>query len=143
MIHIYTDGACKGNPGKGGWGVYWKDLDSKEHEHFGGENATTNNRMEMTAVIFALETVKQPKKIYTDSQYVFKGITEWLKGWKQKNWVNSQKKPVLNRDLWEKIDLLVQNSTDTEFFWVKAHNGDPGNEKADWLANKGVELLKN
>ena len=140
MIHIYTDGACKKNPGKGGWGIYWKDLDGRVHEYCGGEEKTTNNRMELTAVIMAMEKVSQRKKIFTDSQYVYKGITEWLKGWKVKNWVNSQKKPVLNRDLWEKLDTLLLQTQTTEFAWVKAHNGDPGNERADYLANQGVPL---
>ena len=138
VIHVYTDGACKGNPGKGGWGVYWSD-NGVDHEMCGGDADTTNNRMELTAVIKALEMVQGPKKVWTDSQYVYKGITEWMSEWKKKDWKNSHKRPVLNQDLWKRVDeLLLQSTTPTEFAWVKAHNGEKGNEKADALANQGL-----
>ncbi|MBI1301474.1 MAG: ribonuclease HI [Alphaproteobacteria bacterium] len=138
-IEIYTDGACSGNPGPGGWGVLLK---SGGHikELFGGEEETTNNRMEMQAVIEALKALKKPSevKLYTDSKYVLQGITEWLPGWKTKNWKTAAKKPVKNQDLWQEIDSLVQKHI-VEFVWVKGHDGNPGNERADELARQGIQ----
>jgi ribonuclease HI len=139
-VVIYTDGACKGNPGPGGWGVYLKSGDD-EKELFGGERNTTNNRMELTAVIEALAALKRPCKVslYLDSQYVRQGITEWIHGWKRKGWVTAAKQPVKNADLWQKLDALVHGGVhQIEWHWVKGHAGDPGNERADALANRGV-----
>ncbi len=140
-IEIYTDGACKGNPGPGGWGVLLKH-GTTEKELFGGEPSTTNNRMEMMAVIQALTALKKPCDItlYLDSQYVLKGITEWIPGWKAKGWRTAAKQPVKNVDLWQQLDQLVQESGHRiDWRWVRGHNGDPGNERADALANQGVE----
>ncbi len=140
-IEIYTDGACKGNPGPGGWGVLLKH-GTTEKELFGGEPSTTNNRMEMMAVIQALTALKKPCDItlFLDSQYVLKGITEWMPGWKAKGWRTAAKQPVKNVDLWQQLDQLVQESGHRiEWRWVRGHNGDPGNERADALANQGVE----
>jgi ribonuclease HI len=140
-IHIYTDGACKGNPGRGGWGAVLEH-DGKEREIFGGEPATTNNRMELTAVIEALAALKRPSRVilHTDSQYVQKGITEWINGWKARGWRTAAKEPVKNSDLWKKLDEVVR-SHDIDWVWVKGHAGHEGNERADALANKGVESL--
>lgn len=141
-VVIYTDGACKGNPGPGGWGAIMTTGDSVK-ELFGGELATTNNRMEMTAVIEALAALKRPCRItlYVDSQYVLKGMTEWIKGWKARGWRTAAKEPVKNVDLWQKLDALVSASGhNIEWVWVRGHDGDPGNERADVLANKGVEV---
>ncbi len=143
IINIYTDGACKGNPGPGGWGVLLKGSDV-EKELFGGERNTTNNRMEMQAVIEALSALKKPCNVvlHVDSQYVLKGMTEWLEGWKAKGWRTASKQPVKNVDLWQKLDKLVADSElKIEWQWVRGHNGDPGNEHADSLANKGVEWI--
>ncbi len=140
-IDIYTDGACKGNPGPGGWGVLLKSGDTAK-ELFGGENPTTNNRMEMQAVIEALSALKRPCAVtlHVDSQYVLKGITEWLPGWKAKGWRTAAKQPVKNVDLWQKLDALVAGGGHKiDWRWVRGHNGDPGNERADELANMGVE----
>lgn len=144
IVQIWTDGACKGNPGPGGWGVYmkYKDINhaGREMELFGGELETTNNRMEMMAVIKALEFFKKPWNIelYVDSQYVKKGLTEWIPGWIKRDWKNSANKPVKNKDLW--LELLEQcKRHQIEWHWVKGHSGDAGNERADELANKGVE----
>ena len=138
MIKIYTDGACKGNPGVGGWGAIIMQ-DGKNIELFGGENETTNNRMELMAVIMALK--KTPSNleltIYTDSTYVQKGISEWIKNWKVNNWRSSNKKPVKNKDLWVDLDEAV-GSRKIYWEWVKGHAGNEGNEKADELANQGV-----
>ena len=139
---MYTDGACKGNPGPGGWGVLltWGGT---EKELFGGERETTNNRMEMMAVIEGLIALKQPCSItlYIDSQYVLKGMTEWLKGWKARGWLTASKEPVKNVDLWQRLDALVNTAGHKiEWRWVKGHAGHPGNERADALANRGVDL---
>ena len=141
-IHIYTDGACKGNPGKGGWGAIL-EVDGKERELFGGEPVTTNNRMELTAVIEALAALKRPCRVvlHTDSQYVQKGITEWIHGWKARGWRTAAKEPVKNVDLWKKLDEVVR-AHEIDWKWVKGHAGDAGNERADALANKGVESLQ-
>lgn len=141
VVEIYTDGACKGNPGPGGWGVVLRYGDAEKLLH-GGEKDTTNNRMELMAAIMALEALNRPSQVIltTDSQYVRQGITEWLAGWKRKGWVNSQKKPVKNSDLWKRLDAATQ-SHDIDWRWVKGHSGHPENELADQLANKGVEEL--
>jgi ribonuclease HI len=138
-IVIYTDGACKGNPGPGGWGVVLRSGNHEKHLH-GGEKHTTNNRMEISAVIFALKALKQHSsaEIWTDSQYVQKGVTEWLEGWKQRGWKTAGKDPVKNADLWQELDALLPNH-EISWHWVRGHNGHPGNELADQLANKGVE----
>ena len=141
-ITIYTDGACRGNPGPGGWGAVLKHAD-KEKTLYGGEEATTNNRMELTAVIRALECLKGnkwPIEITTDSKYVLQGITEWIEGWKRKGWRNASKKPVMNADLWIQLDELVQQF-EISWHWVKGHSGHPGNEQADELANRGIDEL--
>lgn len=141
-IVIYTDGACKGNPGPGGWGVLLRAAGGQEKELFGGERETTNNRMELMAVIEALRALKRPCAItlYLDSEYVRKGITEWIHGWKAKGWRTASKQPVKNADLWQTLDALVQQSGHRiDWRWVKGHAGDPGNERADALANRGVE----
>ncbi|HBZ18569.1 MAG TPA: ribonuclease HI [Betaproteobacteria bacterium] len=139
-IDIYTDGACKGNPGPGGWGAY---LISGAHEKeiFGGEAETTNNRMELTAVIEALRMLKNPSKIrlFIDSQYVKNGINLWISNWKRTGWKTSNKKPVKNVDLWMVLDELVPRH-EIEWIWVKGHAGNLGNERADDLANRGVPI---
>ena len=140
-VVVYTDGACKGNPGPGGWGA-WLKSGATEKELFGGELNTTNNRMELQAVIEGLGALKRPCKVvlYLDSQYVRMGITEWIRGWKAKGWRTSTKQPVKNVELWQQLDKLVaEGGHQIEWRWVKGHSGDPGNERADALANKGVE----
>ena len=140
-VTIHTDGACKGNPGPGGWGVLLQGASGTSKELFGGEAHTTNNRMEMMAVIQALKALKRPCEVqlYLDSEYVRKGITEWIKGWKARGWLTADKKPVKNADLWKELDELVQTSGHKiRWHWVKGHNGDAGNERADALANQGV-----
>ena len=140
-VEIYTDGACKGNPGPGGWGVLLR-AGATEKELFGGEANTTNNRMELLAVIRALESLKRPCAVtlHVDSQYVLKGMTEWLPGWKAKGWRTASKQPVKNADLWRELDELVRGGGHTiDWRWVRGHNGDPGNERADALANRGVD----
>jgi len=138
QITIYTDGACKGNPGPGGWGVLLQ-YGGHEKELYGGEQETTNNRMELTAVIEALKQVKYSCHIdlYSDSSYVLNGITQWLANWKKNNWKTAAKKAVKNEDLWRELDQLVQTHQ-INWHWVKGHAGEPGNERADELANKGV-----
>ncbi len=138
LVIIYADGACKGNPGPGGWGA-WISMGGHSKELCGGEPVTTNNRMELTAVIRSLEALKRScqVKIYTDSVYVQKGMTEWIEAWKKRNWRTADKKPVKNEDLWQVLDLLAQQHQ-IEWLWVKGHAGDPGNERADALANQGV-----
>ncbi len=137
-VTIYTDGACKGNPGPGGWGA-WLLSDGHEKELSGGEANTTNNRMELTAVIESLGSLKRSCKValYTDSEYVRKGITEWIHGWKQRGWKTADRKPVKNADLWQKLESLA-SVHHVDWHWVKGHAGDPGNERADALANRGV-----
>ncbi|MDP2369403.1 ribonuclease HI [Rhodoferax sp.] len=140
-VQIYSDGACKGNPGPGGWGAWLKSADTHK-ELYGGELGTTNNRMELTAVIEGLAALKRPCKVtlYVDSQYVLKGMTEWITGWKAKGWKTAAKQPVKNVDLWQRLDALVSGAGhQIEWVWVRGHNGDPGNEHADMLANRGVE----
>lgn len=141
-VEIFTDGACKGNPGKGGWGALLV-ADGKEKEMFGGEANTTNNRMELRAVIEALGALKRPCEVvlHTDSQYVQKGISEWIHGWKARGWKTAAKEPVKNEDLWKALDL-AQSQHKVDWRWVRGHNGHPGNERADVLANRGVETVR-
>jgi ribonuclease HI len=143
VVEIYTDGACKGNPGIGGWGA-WIQYKGNEKSIFGGEENTTNNRMEIMAAIKALEALKRPSqvKLYTDSAYVQKGMTEWLQGWKAKNWRTAGKQAVKNDDLWRKLDILASQHQ-IEWLWVRGHDGNLGNERADALANAGVEQVLN
>jgi ribonuclease HI len=142
MIEIFTDGACSGNPGPGGWGAILRSGDT-EKELFGGELLTTNNRMEMMAVIEALRALKKPvaAKVHTDSQYVQKGISEWIHGWKRRGWKTAAKDPVKNEDLWRELDRLAARH-DIEWIWVKGHAGHPENERADALARRGVEQAR-
>ena len=142
MIDIYTDGACSGNPGPGGWGAILRK-DATEKELFGGEALTTNNRMEMTAVIEALRALKTPveARVHTDSQYVQKGISEWIHGWKRRGWKTASKEPVKNEDLWRELDRLAAQHR-IEWIWVKGHAGHPENERADQLARRGVEQVR-
>ncbi len=140
-VVVYTDGACRGNPGPGGWGV-WLRSGEHEKEMFGGEALTTNNRMELTAPIEALASLKRRCQvtIYTDSQYVRQGITAWIHGWKARGWLTADKKPVKNVELWQRLDTLNAGH-DVTWRWVKGHSGDPGNERADRLANRGIDNL--
>ena len=141
QVDIYTDGACRGNPGPGGWGALLL-MGEHERELAGAEAQTTNNRMELTAVIRALEALKRPVKgrVYTDSQYVRKGILEWLPNWKARGWKTADKKPVKNQDLWEALDALARTHQ-LEWHWVKGHSGNPGNERVDALANRAIDAL--
>ena len=142
IVEIYTDGACRGNPGPGGWGAL---LSSGEHEKelSGAEPQTTNNRMELTAVIRALEALKRPTeaRIYTDSEYVRRGITEWVKNWKARGWKTADRKPVKNQDLWERLDALAAGHK-IDWRWVKGHSGVPGNERVDRLANQAIDAMR-
>ena len=138
-VVIHTDGACRGNPGPGGWGAVLEH-DSRERELYGYEPETTNNRMELMAIIRALETLKRPCKVraITDSQYVMKGVTQWMPGWKKRGWRTAARKPVANRDLWERLDAALQRH-EVEWEWVRGHTGQQGNERADQLANRGID----
>jgi ribonuclease HI len=141
VVEIYTDGACRGNPGPGGWGALLS-FGEAEKELSGAEAHTTNNRMELTAVIRALEALKRPVevRVFTDSEYVRRGITEWVASWKVRGWKTADRKPVKNQDLWEQLDRLaaLQN---IEWRWVKGHSGIPGNERVDRLANEAIDAL--
>jgi len=141
-VEIFTDGACKGNPGLGGWGAFLV-AESAEKEICGGARDTTNNRMELQAVIEALNALKRPCMVtlHTDSQYVQKGISEWIHGWKARGWKTAAREPVKNEDLWRALDAAQAMHT-VEWRWVRGHNGHPGNERADMLANRGVELAR-
>lgn len=140
-VEIYTDGACRGNPGAGGWGALLRHR-GRERELYGGEPETTNNRMELTAAIRALEALKRHCKVslYTDSQYLRMGITTWLADWKRRHWRTAGRKPVKNQDLWERLDALAAKH-EIEWHWVRGHTGHPENERADALANRGIDEL--
>jgi ribonuclease HI len=141
-VDMWTDGACKGNPGVGGWGA-WMRAGGRERELFGGELETTNNRMELTAVIEGLEVLNKPCAVtlHVDSTYVMNGVTKWIHGWKRNGWKTADKKPVKNQELWIALDEQVARHQIT-WVWVKGHAGDPGNERADALANKGVDSVR-
>jgi ribonuclease HI len=141
VIEIYTDGACRGNPGPGGWAALLQ-LGEREREISGAEALTTNNRMELTAVIRALEALKRPvqARVYTDSEYVRRGVTEWLSAWKARGWRTADRKPVKNQDLWQRLDELRANHQ-LEWHWVPGHAGVPGNERVDRLANEAIDTL--
>jgi len=140
-VEIFTDGACRGNPGPGGWGAVLR-FKGKERELYGGELETTNNRMELMAAIKALETLTRscPVRLTTDSQYVMKGITEWMANWKKRGWKTASKKPVKNVDLWQRLDQALAPHQ-VEWEWVRGHTGHPENERADQLANRGIDEL--
>jgi ribonuclease HI len=142
VVSIYTDGACKGNPGPGGWGVYLQ-YKGNEKDLCGGERDTTNNRMELMAVIQALEILSRPCNIrlHSDSKYVLHGITEWIGNWKKRGWKTSTNKAVKNEDLWRRLDTAIARHQ-IEWVWVKGHAGEAGNERADSLANQGIETLR-
>ncbi|MEX2962101.1 ribonuclease HI [Microbulbifer sp. TYP-18] len=142
QVTIFTDGACRGNPGPGGWGVLLKYEDT-EREIYGGESYTTNNRMELLAAIEALDALKQRCRVdlHTDSQYLRQGITSWIHNWKKNGWKTASKKSVKNADLWQRLDQSVAGH-DVHWHWVKGHSGHPGNERADQLANRGIEELE-
>lgn len=141
QVEIFTDGACRGNPGPGGWGAILRS-NGREREIYGSEPATTNNRMEMTAAIRALEALREPCKVtlYTDSQYLRQGITEWLANWKKRDWRTADRKPVKNKDLWLRLEELAAIH-DVNWQWVRGHDGHPENERADGLANRGIDEL--
>ena len=141
IVNIYTDGACRGNPGKGGWGAVL-EYGGKSKEIYGGDFSTTNNKMELKAVIEALRLLTEPCKVTltTDSKYVIQGITEWIGGWKKNNWKNSSKQDVKNKDLWIELDNCIE-AHNIDWQWVKGHSGHEGNERADELANKGIDAL--
>ncbi len=141
-VIIHTDGACKGNPGPGGWGAVLQAGGGHEKELWGGEANTTNNRMELMAAIMALEALKRPCKVelHTDSKYVMQGITEWMRGWKARGWLTADKKPVKNADLWQRLDA-ARLRHDVKWRWLKGHAGHELNERADQLANRGVAEL--
>ena len=140
-VIIYTDGACRGNPGPGGWGVLIEYGESNK-QLYGGDISTTNNKMELTAAIMALKEIKEPCEIilYTDSKYVLQGIEKWIHNWKKRGWRGANKKPVKNIDLWKELDEL-RDEHNIKWNWVKGHSGDPGNETADMLANRGIDEL--
>lgn len=140
-VQMYTDGACRGNPGPGGWGVLLR-AGKRERELFGGEYDTTNNRMELTAAIEGLDALRRScsVELFTDSRYVMQGVTEWLEGWKARGWKTSARKPVKNKDLWQRLDEACQRH-EIEWRWVRGHTGHEGNERADALANKGIDEL--
>jgi ribonuclease HI len=140
-VEIYTDGACRGNPGPGGWAALLS-VDGREKEIAGAEALTTNNRMELTAVIRALESLRRPvaARVFTDSQYVRRGISEWVTGWKARGWLTADRKPVKNQDLWQRLDALAAAHR-IEWHWVPGHAGVPGNERVDRLANQAIEAL--
>lgn len=142
-VVIYTDGACRGNPGPGGWGALLRYND-KTRELYGGERKTTNNRMELTAAIEALEALKRacPVELHTDSNYLRQGMTQWLPRWKRNGWKTAAKKPVKNADLWQRLEAACARH-DVEWHWVKGHSGNPGNEAADTLANRGIDEMRN
>lgn len=139
-VFIYTDGACKGNPGPGGWGVYFQYKGHRK-ELYGGQQETTNNQMELMAAIMALESLNHncSIKLYTDSKYVLQGITEWMSNWKKRGWKTASNHPVKNMELWQRLDNAIQRHC-IEWIWVKGHAGDEGNERADTLANRGVSI---
>ena len=141
-VEIYTDGACRGNPGPGGWGALLI-CGQREKELYGGERETTNNRMEMLAAIRALEALKVRSNVtlYTDSSYVMKGITSWIDGWKKRGWKTASRKPVKNEDLWRRLDSIAAGH-EVHWRWVRGHTGVPGNERADQLANRGIDELR-
>jgi len=141
QVIIYTDGACRGNPGPGGWGALIK-FDSAEKEIFGGQTDTTNNQMELSAAIEGLAILKEPcsVELFTDSKYVMDGITQWIQNWKKNNWRTTAKKDVKNKELWQKLDQLISHHQ-VQWHWVKGHSGDAGNETADLLANKGIDSI--
>jgi ribonuclease HI len=142
VVEIYTDGACRGNPGPGGWAALLS-YGEREKELSGAEPLTTNNRMELTAVIRALEALKRPTelRIFTDSEYVRRGITEWVKSWKTRGWKTADRKPVKNQDLWERLDALAAGHQ-IEWRWVRGHSGIPGNERVDQLANAAIDAMQ-
>jgi ribonuclease HI len=139
VVEIYTDGACSGNPGPGGWGAVLRYRDHVKELHGGEPGRTTNNRMELMAAIQALESLTRPVpvRLHTDSTYLRSGVTKWLAGWKRNGWTTAEKRPVKNADLWQRLDAAARRH-DVDWRWVKGHAGDPGNERADALANRGM-----